>query len=83
MLFPTSQEVRGYLSGDLTFEEAFPGDETDSGFIDPAICDPSVKQIAGRLPASDKAKYFFWLFESESTPSADSLLVRLSDGPGS
>jgi cathepsin A (carboxypeptidase C) len=82
MLFPTSQEVRDYLTGDLTFEEAFPDDETDAGFTNPTICDPSVKQIAGRLPASDKAKYFFWLFESKSDPSTDPLLMWLSGGPG-
>jgi len=82
MMSPTSQEVRDYLSGDLTFDEAFQDDEISTGFTNPTICDSSVKQIAGRLPASDKAKYFFWLFESKSDPSADPLLMWLSGGPG-
>merc|ERR1719262_1429818 len=82
MLFPTKQEMQDYLNGDLTFEPAFPDDETSAGFTNPTICDPSVKQIAGRLPASEKAKYFFWLFESKSDPSTDPLLMWLSGGPG-
>lgn len=82
MLFPSQQEVKDFLTGELTFEEAFPDDDTPSSIANPTICDPSVKQIAGRLPASDTAKYFFWLFESKSDPSTDPLLMWLSGGPG-
>jgi len=82
MLFPTPQEVQEYLNGELTFEPAFLDDEISAGFTNPTICDPSVKQIAGRLPASKSSKYFFWLFESKSDPSTDPLLMWLSGGPG-
>jgi cathepsin A (carboxypeptidase C) len=82
MLFPTSQEVHDFVASGSQMEVAFPDDEVSAGFTNPTICDPSVKQIAGRLPAANNSKYFFWLFESKSNPSADPLLMWLSGGPG-
>lgn len=52
------------------------------GFVDPKICDASVKQTAGYLQAGVASKYFFWLFESRSEPSKDPLIMWLSGGPG-
>jgi len=51
-------------------------------FVDPKLCDPSVKQSAGYLKASATSNYFFWLFESKSAPATDPLIMWLSGGPG-
>eukprot|EP00746_Dinoflagellata_sp_MGD_P132289 gnl/MRDRNA2_/MRDRNA2_66023_c0_seq3.p1 gnl/MRDRNA2_/MRDRNA2_66023_c0~~gnl/MRDRNA2_/MRDRNA2_66023_c0_seq3.p1 ORF type:complete len:519 (+),score=113.29 gnl/MRDRNA2_/MRDRNA2_66023_c0_seq3:108-1559(+) len=51
-------------------------------FVDPKLCDPSVKQTAGYLKASPISSYFFWLFESKSAPATDPLIMWLSGGPG-
>jgi len=51
-------------------------------FVDPKICDPSVKQSAGYLKANAFSNYFFWLFESKSAPATDPLIMWLSGGPG-
>lgn len=55
-------------------------------FSHPKLCDPSVKQTSGYLPASELGplapKYFFWLFESKSDPENDPLIMWLSGGPG-
>jgi len=53
-----------------------------TSFMNPTLCDPSVKQTAGYLKASALSKYFFWLFESKSDPENDPLLMWLSGGPG-
>merc|ERR1719379_2435267 len=54
--------------------------------VNPTICDPSVKQTAGRIttqPGNVSApQYFFWLFESKSDPTTDPLIMWLSGGPG-
>jgi cathepsin A (carboxypeptidase C) len=52
------------------------------GLQEPTICDPSVKQHSGLLDAGNDTKYFFWLFESRSSPSTDPLVIWLTGGPG-
>lgn len=41
-----------------------------------------MNQTAGYLDANESSKYFFWLFESQSSPSTDPLIVWFSGGPG-
>ena len=49
----------------------------------PTICDPNVKQYSGYfdLTTGDK-HYFFWFFESRSSPSTDPVLLWMTGGPG-
>lgn len=49
---------------------------------EPTLCDSTVKQYSGLLPAGNDTKYFFWMFESRSEPSTDPLLIWLTGGPG-
>lgn len=51
-------------------------------FVNPNLCDTSVNQTAGYLKANASSEYFFWLFESQSEPSTDPLIMWLSGGPG-
>eukprot|EP00405_Crypthecodinium_cohnii_P020064 CAMPEP_0206481266 /NCGR_PEP_ID=MMETSP0324_2-20121206/38034_1 /ASSEMBLY_ACC=CAM_ASM_000836 /TAXON_ID=2866 /ORGANISM="Crypthecodinium cohnii, Strain Seligo" /LENGTH=481 /DNA_ID=CAMNT_0053958705 /DNA_START=58 /DNA_END=1503 /DNA_ORIENTATION=+ len=69
-------EEAGHLELQSVWEDA------PEGFSHPQLCDPSVNQTAGYLPAADNTKYFFWLFESKSNPSKDPLIMWLSGGPG-
>ena len=49
------------------------------------LCDPDVKQIVGYLDVEHKEHtdhYFFWFFESRSSPSTDPLILWLNGGPG-
>lgn len=62
--------------------EAQAGDEPIGAFVHPKLCDPTVNQTAGFIKANDKDNYFFWLFESQSSPASDPLLMWLSGGPG-
>eukprot|EP00928_Gymnodinium_smaydae_P076541 TRINITY_DN5956_c0_g1_i1.p1 TRINITY_DN5956_c0_g1~~TRINITY_DN5956_c0_g1_i1.p1 ORF type:complete len:474 (-),score=75.97 TRINITY_DN5956_c0_g1_i1:518-1939(-) len=57
-------------------------DVSNAAIVDPKLCDPSVKQAAGYLKASLTSSYFFWLFESKSSPATDPLIMWLSGGPG-
>jgi len=55
------------------------------GFVHPKLCDTAVNQTAGYIKAGSDAKspnYFFWLFESRSSPAKDPLIMWLSGGPG-
>eukprot|EP00940_MAST-03C_sp_MAST-3C-sp2_P003052 g3052.t1 len=54
----------------------------DAPFKHPNLCDPSVNQTAGYIASNSSSKYFFWLFESQSDPSQDPLIMWLSGGPG-
>jgi len=55
---------------------------TGEGFQHPTLCDPSVNQTSGYIKASKHSDYFFWLFESQSDPTTDPLIMWLSGGPG-
>jgi len=55
---------------------------TGTEFKHPTLCDPTVNQTSGYIKASSKSDYFFWLFESQSEPSTDPLIMWLSGGPG-
>ncbi len=46
------------------------------------LCDPSVKQIVGYLDVDETKHFFFWFFESRSSPSTDPLVLWLNGGPG-
>jgi carboxypeptidase C (cathepsin A) len=52
-----------------------------SGFT----CDPSVKSFSGYFSVSDNfsKNYVYWFVESRATPSSDSLVIWLTEGPGS
>lgn len=79
-MVPTIEELREQVPE--------PVDDSDvaEGFVNPTICDPSVKQTAGYISTqkgnATAPKYFFWLFESKSTPTTDPLIMWLSGGPG-
>ncbi|ORY01253.1 peptidase S10 serine carboxypeptidase [Basidiobolus meristosporus CBS 931.73] len=49
---------------------------------EPKLCDPSVKQVSGYLDLSDDQHFFFWFFESRSSPETDPLVLWLNGGPG-
>lgn len=80
LVVPTLEELREQV--------AEPVDDTfvAEGFVNPTICDPSVKQTAGYISTqkgnATAPKYFFWLFESKSAPTTDPLIMWLSGGPG-
>jgi cathepsin A (carboxypeptidase C) len=82
LLVPSSQEVHDFIDSGSKVELSIANEDVSEGFTNPKICDPSVKQIAGRLAANTSSKYFFWLFESKSNPASDPLLMWLSGGPG-
>jgi cathepsin A (carboxypeptidase C) len=48
------------------------------------LCDTSVKSVSGyfNVESGVDKNYFFWLFESRSTPSSDPLIMWLNGGPG-
>merc|ERR550532_2566587 len=48
----------------------------------PTLCDSSVKQHSGYLQVSDDSNYFFWMFESRSSPNTEPLVLWLTGGPG-
>jgi len=81
---PSSDEVRDFTNAPGQFDTSHDDVQFVDGFTNPTICDPSVKQIAGRLSTGNSTapKYFFWLFESKSNPSSDPLIMWLSGGPG-
>ena len=46
------------------------------------LCDSSVKQVTGYLDVDDDKHFYFWFFESRSSPSKDPLSLWLNGGPG-
>jgi len=46
---PTAQEVHDFINSGSTAEATIADDNVEEGFTNPTICDPNVKQIAGRL----------------------------------
>ncbi|KAJ1532677.1 hypothetical protein HK096_006326 [Nowakowskiella sp. JEL0078] len=46
------------------------------------LCDPDVKQITGYLDVDSTKHFFFWFFESRSSPESDPLILWLNGGPG-
>jgi len=50
---------------------------------DPSLCDPSVQQYTGyfEIKGTNK-KYFFWFFESRSSPQSEPTVAWLTGGPG-
>ncbi|KAI8928975.1 Alpha/Beta hydrolase protein [Entophlyctis helioformis] len=46
------------------------------------LCDPDVKQYVGYLDTDDDKHFFFWFFESRSSPSTDPVVLWLNGGPG-
>jgi len=52
--------------------------------VEAGICDASVKSYSGYFEVSsgNDKNYFFWLFESRSSPSKDPLIIWLTGGPG-
>ncbi|KAJ6570924.1 serine carboxypeptidase [Mycena vulgaris] len=49
---------------------------------EPTLCDASVKQYSGYLDIGEDKHFFFWFFESRSSPSSDPLIMWLNGGPG-
>lgn len=79
-LLPLSlEELKEQDAGSVPLgtEEAPP-----ESFVNPTLCDASVKQTAGYIKANMSSNYFFWLFESKSDPKNDPLIMWLSGGPG-
>merc|ERR1719498_1069518 len=74
------------FNGMLGESEVLASETVEEGFVNPTICDPSVKQTAGYISTqkgnATAPKYFFWLFESKSAPTTDPLIMWLSGGPG-
>lgn len=56
--------------------------EFPTGLQQPTLCDANVTQYSGRLDAGPGVRYFFWFFESRSSPSTDPVVMWLSGGPG-
>jgi len=48
----------------------------------PTLCDPNVKQYSGYFSAGSNKEYFYWFFESRTSPSTDPLIMWLTGGPG-
>lgn len=46
---------------------------------DVALCDPNVVQVSGYLDVDDKS-FYFWFFESRSSPDTDPLVLWLNGG---
>jgi cathepsin A (carboxypeptidase C) len=92
MLFRTALLIAGaagqvqHLSVDelkrMAEEEPVSMQPIGNGYQHPTLCDPSVNQTSGYIKASKKSDYFFWLFESQNSPSTDPLIMWLSGGPG-
>jgi len=79
MFWPNIKELEAEVKLQGTQQDV----EVEVGtFVDPKLCDPTVKQQAGYLKASFVSNYFFWLFESKSAPATDPLIMWLSGGPG-
>jgi len=84
LTMPTNEEVEKYLHATLA-EPVFQPEAVPVRAIsatDPGLCDSSVKQQAGYVKVSATSKYFFWMFESQGTPSTDPVVMWLSGGPG-
>jgi len=80
---PAPEDIQALLDEFKDEEsEQNPGRGADPGLQQPTICDPNVQQHSGLLDAGNDTKYFFWLFESRSTPSSDPLVIWLTGGPG-
>lgn len=73
------------LQQELESSDALFGGEaptTAGEFSSPTLCDSSVKQHSGYINVAEGSDYFFWMFESRSTPSSDPLVLWLTGGPG-
>ncbi|KAI8801254.1 Alpha/Beta hydrolase protein [Cladochytrium replicatum] len=46
------------------------------------LCDPTVNQKVGYLDVDGNKHFFFWFFESRSSPAKDPLVLWLNGGPG-
>ena len=47
------------------------------------LCDPTVKSSAGYYSVTTATKhYFYWFFESRSSPSSDPVVLWMTGGPG-
>lgn len=48
------------------------------------LCDPTVKNVPGyfKIEGKEEKHYFYWFFESRSSPSTDPLVIWLTGGPG-
>ncbi|GAB5036979.1 serine protease [Nannochloropsis oceanica] len=52
--------------------------------VETKLCDPDVNSQAGyfKITGSKDKNYFYWFFESRSSPSTDPFIIWLSGGPG-
>ncbi|RKP05913.1 Alpha/Beta hydrolase protein [Thamnocephalis sphaerospora] len=51
-------------------------------FKQPKLCDTSVRQYSGYLNVDSDKHFFFWFFESRTSPAKDPLMMWLNGGPG-
>jgi cathepsin A (carboxypeptidase C) len=81
---PPVEDVQAFLDEVKVLEEKAPklGAAEKVGLQEPTLCDASVKQHSGLMDAGNGTEYFFWFFESKSSPSKDPLVIWLTGGPG-
>ncbi|KAI9485198.1 MAG: Alpha/Beta hydrolase protein [Benjaminiella poitrasii] len=60
--------------------ERFP--EYSLRYTHPTICKTASKQTSGYFELPDGKNFFFWFFESLSSPSTDPLVLWINGGPG-